>query len=115
MAPAEAIGGLVGLRRWLRDRNRVRYVREGTMRQVFSTAGDPRRIERVELDVHVPADTSVKCRVRTRTASGPWSQWQDPSAADRLPAGTEAQVEVVLHTDDGYVTPRVGRVGLSWK
>ncbi|MHC4402886.1 MAG: hypothetical protein ACYTG0_24765 [Planctomycetota bacterium] len=109
-----AIPGFVGFRRWLADRRRVLYVREGTIRQVFPLKGHERRIDRANVDATVPADTRIDARVRTREAGSPWSDWLDVSRASQSPPGSEAQVEVLLHTDDGYRTPEVRSIQVTF-
>lgn len=107
------IADFVGFRRWLRDRDRILYVREGTIRQVLSLGGDGRRIKQVAVEGHAPTETRIEARVRTRRSDGPWSDWLDVAKACESPAGSEVQVEVLLHTDDGYQTPAVRSVRVN--
>jgi hypothetical protein len=101
------IPGFVGFRRWLKDRGRVLHVREGKVRQTIVMGQPVRRIARVDVEAVVPAETRIEVTVRTRTAGRPWSRWTAASRASELPPGIEAQVEVLLHTDDGYHTPAI--------
>jgi hypothetical protein len=109
-APQDSVPDFVGFRRWLKDRNRVLYVREGTIRQVLPLNGDRRQIERVAVDATVPAETRIETRVRTRQVGQPWSGWFDVARADESPPGSQAQVEVRLYTNDGYRTPEVRKI-----
>ena len=109
-APQDSVPDLVGFRRWLKDRKRIPYVREGTIRQVHPLNGDQRQIERVVVDATLPAETRIEVRVRTRRAGQPWRDWFDVSRADESPPGAQAQVEVRLYTNDGYQTPEVREI-----
>jgi hypothetical protein len=100
---------------WLKQRNRVLYLRDGTVRQVFQTNGQAKRLLRVSTAAAVPFGTSVAYRVRTRVGAGEWSNWADVKRAAQLPAGTEAEIEAALHTDDGYLTPRVILMQPAWR
>jgi len=106
--------GFLGFRPWLAKNRRVRYVREGTVRQVFVRGGPPRGLSEIRLDADVPKATGVMCRARSRTAAGPWSGWADGTEVQSLPPGTNVEVEVRLHTDDGYFSPRVRAVSPVW-
>ena len=56
--------------------------------------------------------TSLTLRARTRLAGQAWSDWADAAHVQQLPPGQEAQVEAILHTDDGRFTPRLAHMGL---
>lgn len=112
-ANQDAPAGFVGFRRWLKDRRRVLYVREGTIRQIFPLSEKGRPVDHVAVDAVVPAETRLEVRLRTRTPGLPWSDWLDVSRAKESPPGSEAQVEVLLHTDDGYRTPEVGGIRVT--
>ena len=88
---------------------------EGTIRTNFLAGPEPQEIAQVVVEASLPPDTWVKSRVRTRSAEGGWSTWQDASDVSQLPSGVEAEVETTLHTDDGYVTPTVKKIELVWK
>ncbi len=110
---ANTVPKFVGFRRWLRDRRRVLYVREGTIRRIFPLSGHEQRIGRVAVDATVPAGTRIGARVRTRKPGLPWSDWLDISRANQSPPGSEAQVEILLHTDDGCRTPEVRSIQVT--
>ncbi len=112
---ADVPPGFLGFRPWLEQRGRVLFVREGTILRTFQAGGRPRRVGHVAVAASTPDDTSITTRVRTRRSGEMWSDWGDESALADLPAGDEAQVEVTLHTDDGYLTPRVTDVRLRWE
>lgn len=115
-APAGDLpAGFLGFRPWLEKRNRVLYVRSGRVVKTFRTGGEPRAVERVSVTGSVPEGTSLTTQVRTRRSPGPWSPWRPESQRAELPAGDEAQVEVRLDTDDGYLTPEVTAIGLEWR
>ncbi len=113
--PGRSTTGPVGFRPWLKQRNRTLYVREGTVRQVFQSGAGPKELMRLTTAAAVPAGTSVSFRVRTRLSSGAWSSWAEAKRVAQLPAGAEAEIEAILHTDDGYLTPRVIAMRPLWK
>ena len=118
-ATAKAVGtlpeGFLGLRPWLKKRNRVLHVREGTIRKTFRAGSQPRRVGEVAMRVSAPAGTRVEALVRTRQAGGRSSEWKGRADAAELPAGTEAEVLIRMHTDDGLLTPRVSGIRLEWR
>jgi len=107
--------GFLGFRPWLEKRSRVLYVRSGRVVETFHAGREPRAVEQVSVTGSVPAGTSLATQVRTRRSSGPWSPWRPESQRADLPAGDEAQVEVRLDTDDGYLTPEVTAIRLEWR
>ncbi|NLS95616.1 MAG: hypothetical protein GXX96_26075 [Planctomycetaceae bacterium] len=109
-----ATPGFLGFRPWLKARDRRLYVREGTLWQRFSAGAEPRRVASLRVSAEVPEATQIGCRVRTRKAGSPWSEWQEAASLGQLPPGHEAEVEAVLHTDDGCVTPRLLEVQPVW-
>jgi hypothetical protein len=111
-----AIAGFLGFRPWLAKVNRTRHVREGTVRLRFAAAGArPQKLAALKLTTEVPKGTSVTARLRVRTPAGKWSAWKPRAAIADLPAGTEAEAEILLHTDDAYLTPRVTAIQPSWQ
>jgi len=106
--------GFVGFRPWLGKNGRVRYLREGTIRQGFRGGGRPRGLSEIRLDADVPQATRVTCRARSRTGAGPWSDWVDGTKVQDLPPGSDVEVEARLHTDDGYFSPKVRGVKAVW-
>jgi hypothetical protein len=112
---ASGVPGFVGFRPWLKSRTRTLYVREGKVRQTYNTGGRARGIDRLMIAAAVPSSTWVRFRARTRTGDGQWSDWRDSDHVRELPAGTEAEVEATLHTDDGYFTPRVISMTPQWR
>ncbi|MGB2824421.1 MAG: hypothetical protein WBF17_25825, partial [Phycisphaerae bacterium] len=118
-ATAKAAGalpdGFLGYRPWLKKRNRVLHVREGTIRKTFRAGSQPRRVGEVAMRVSAPAGTRVEALVRTCQAGGRSSEWKGRADAAELPAGTEAEVLIRMHTDDGLLTPRVSGIRLEWR
>ena len=112
---ADVPPGFLGFRPWLAKRRRVLYVREGTILRTFRAGDQPRRVGEVSVTASRPDDTSITTRVRTRRSGQTWSDWRSTPELPDLPAGDEAQVEVTLHTDDGYLTPRVTEIRLLWQ
>jgi len=55
----------------------------------------------------VPAATRIGVRARTTVEGGAWSEWRDMHEVNQLPAGDWLQIEAALHTDDGWLTPRL--------
>ena len=106
--------GFLGYRAWLKKNRRVRYVREGSIRRVFSTDGEPVGLSKVHVDADVPKATRVTCRARSRTGTGPWSDWVDGAKVGDLAPASDVEVEARLHTDDGYVTPQVRGLKVVW-
>lgn len=106
--------GFLGFRPWLKSRACRLYVREGTLTQRFSAGPEPRHIRSLNVSADVPEATQIRFRVRTRTGGQPWSEWRDRESLDELPPGQEAEVEAVLHTDDGCVTPRLVAIQPVW-
>ena len=102
-----AIPGFLGFRPWLKERNRTHYLREGSMRRLFTCEGSPQPIERLVTAVVAPQGTAVAFRARTRLKGGAWTDWKDALRVKDLAAGSEAQIEARLHTDDGCFTPSV--------
>ena len=96
----------IGFKPFLKQRNRQLYVREGKVTRTF-VCDKPQKIDALVTAQSVPEQCSVKYRVRTRTKDGAWSDWQDKAHVNKLPIGTEAEVEATLHTNDGYFTPRI--------
>ena len=45
----------------------------------------------------------------------PFQVFDKPFHVGELPPATEAEVQAALHTDDGYVSPRVRQVSLEWR
>jgi hypothetical protein len=113
--PARGSDGFVGFRPWLKHRNRTLYVREGSVRQAFQSSAGPKGLTRLMTAAAVPPGTSVSYRARTRLSSGAWSDWAEAKSAAQLPVGTDAEIEAILHTDDGYLTPRVIAMHPLWK
>ena len=112
---AGAPPGFLGFRPWLKKRGRVLFVREGTVARTYRAGAQPRRVADVSVTAAAPEDTSITTRVRTRRSGGDWSDWRStPQLAD-LPAADEAQIQLTLHTDDGYRTPRVTEIRLLWQ
>lgn len=107
--------GFLGFRRWLRQRNRILYQREGTIVQRFASDGPPGAIERVRIEPYAPDSNCVKAAVRVRQGEQAWSGWRDTERVGDLPPSSEAEVRVTLHTDDGCVSPRVHRIAVEWK
>jgi hypothetical protein len=97
-----------GFQPWLKHRHRTLYVREGTVRQTFRHA-ETKRPARLTTAESVPPGTSVNYRMRTHLPSGAWSDWTEARSA----TGAEVEVEATLHTDDGYLTPRVIVMGMK--
>jgi hypothetical protein len=62
-----------------------------------------------------PNDTWIKARIRVALPGGSWSQWVAPERAADLPPFEQAEVEVTLHTDDGYVSPRFEPVEIDYQ
>ncbi|NLX96365.1 MAG: hypothetical protein GXY83_09330 [Rhodopirellula sp.] len=106
--------GFLGFRPWLKSRNRRLYVREGTLSQRFPAGPKPRAMESLRISAVTPEGTTISFRVRTRVGGAPWSGWRDRATLDELPAGHEAEVEAILHTDDGYRTPRLIAMRPVW-
>jgi hypothetical protein len=104
----------VGFRPWLRKRNRVLYVREGTVRRSFRREKGARPLLEIRAAAAVPAACSTSYRARTRRAGGAWSDWAGRPRVSELPAGDEVEVEAKLRTDDGYFTPRVIGMEVVW-
>ena len=111
---AGTLPGFLGFRPWLARRGRVLYVRQGTLRERFVGNDVPRGITQVRIESSVPKDTWIKARLRVALPGGSWSEWRQSDRAAELPAGREAEVEVTLHTDDGYVSPSVRNVAIEW-
>lgn len=107
--------GFVGFRPWLRQRQQVLYVREGTVNLLCQSPGGRKKMRRLVADAAVPEACSVHYRLRTRSSSGEWSPWSDGAQLGQLPAGDEAEVEAKLHTDDGYITPRIKELHVEWE
>lgn len=99
--------GFIGYRPYLKERNRVLYVREGVVRKTWRCGDEPKKIDRLMIADIVPTDTSITYRARTRLTGGEWSEWQAANDVRELPAGNEAEIEATLHTDDGYYTPKI--------
>ena len=100
----------VAYHQWLKTRNRVLYVRDGSTTMLFRCGDKPQKIDRLMKADVVPFGTSAAYRVRTRLTNGEWYEWQDAGDVKTLPAGNEAQIEIKFHTDDGYLTPRLVRL-----
>jgi hypothetical protein len=79
----------------------------------FTAPAGQAKVARLDAAIEARPDTAVRMRLRVRSAEG-WSDWVPADKAGRLPAGEEAEVDVSLHTNDGYATPRVQEVGLVW-
>ena len=109
------VEAFAGFKQWLKQRNRTLYVREGTWRRIFTSAGAPRHLERLEISAETLPNTSVAGRMRIRPADGAWGAWQATVRADELPAGNDIEVEMTLHTDDGCVTPQLIAVQPLWR
>ncbi len=109
-----AAPGFLGFRPWLKSRNRLLYVREGTISQRFSAGPKPRRIQSLSVSADIPDPTWIRFRTRTRQDGSPWSEWRAATSLEELPPGHEAEVEAVLHTDDGYATPRLVALQPIW-
>jgi hypothetical protein len=111
----DAVQGFIGFRPWLKKRNRVLYVRGGTVRQVFGSDKGVQGITRLAAEAATPAHCSVALRARTKAASGNWSDWREASRVAELPAGTSAELEAALHTGDGYFTPKLASMRPIWE
>jgi len=107
--------GFVGFRPWLNERSRVLYQREGTITQRFRRQGPPASVARFAVQASTPEGTSVAAVARVRLGAEHWSAWHDAHHVGELPPATEAEVQATLHTDDGYVSPRVRQVSLEWR
>lgn len=107
--------GFVGFRSWLRQRTRVLYPREGTITQRFRRQGPPVSVAWFAIQASTPEGTSVAAVARVRLGAEHWSAWHDADHVGELPPATEAEVQATLHTDDGYVSPRVRQVSLEWR
>jgi hypothetical protein len=110
----EAFTGVNGYRNWLKENCRLSFVREGTVRLRFQGPGAPKPVLRLLVAADAPASTWVRFRARTRTVGGAWSEWQPRERVPDLPAGNEAELEAVLHTDDGRLTPRLVEMSPAW-
>lgn len=106
--------GFLGFRPWLKSRNRRLYLREGTLSRRFPAGPEPRRAVSLTVSANVPEGAQIRFRVRTRINGAPWSEWCDPASLDELPPGHEAEVEAVLHTDDGCLIPRLVAMQPVW-
>ena len=112
---AEAVPDFIGFRPGLERRGRTLYVREGTVRRSFQSGAAPLRVSRLMVAAAAPSGTFVRFRARTRLGGEGWSEWKDEADVAQLPPGTEADVEATLHTDDGYLTPRLIEMKPVWK
>jgi hypothetical protein len=112
--PGGPIAGFIGFRSWLRQWNRVLYTREGVVRKTFPGEKEPAVLDEIRIVASVPAACTINSRARTR-AGGTWSQWRDTRRARDLPPGQELQVEVRMHTDDGYFSPRLIGMEPLWR
>jgi hypothetical protein len=110
----EAFTGPSGYRNWLKEGCRLSHVREGTVRLRFAGPETPKPILRLLVAANAPASTSLRFRARTRARNGPWSEWAPRERVRDLPPGNEAELEAVLHTDDGSLTPRVVEISPVW-
>jgi hypothetical protein len=113
-AGAGAVPGFVGFRPWLKQRHRVLYAREGTVRKQYRSEAGVQPIDLLMLAADVPARCSVTYRARTRQRTGDWSAWKAADRVSELPPGDEAEIEARMHTDDGYFTPRIIRMRPAW-
>lgn len=96
--------GFAEYRRWLKERNRVLYQREGVVRQVIKN-DKPMYVAGLDLKADMPVLTVVTVRARSRVNDGQWSGWIEQHRLYELPAGDEIELEATLHTDDGMFTP----------
>jgi len=114
----DAVPNFIGWRPYLQQRKRTLYVREGSYRRMFDCGDTPLKIDYLMLAQSEPSGTSIKYRARTRLKDGQWSEWKEAASVQELPAGNQAQLEALLHTDDGIVTPRVVNMqpvtGTAW-
>lgn len=108
------VPGFLGFRAWIRNRARTLFVREGTVRQRFRAPARSGRVDRLEVAASVPAGTSVEYRVRVPRPDGSWSEWVPNDRVRELPAAPEAEVEALLRTDDGCLTPRIAAMRPVW-
>ena len=93
-------------RAYVKQRNRTLYVRDGVLVKTF-TCKEPQKIERIMKADVAPDGTSISYRIRARAESSEWSSWQSLENISKFPKSTEAQIEAALHTDDGYLTPKI--------
>jgi hypothetical protein len=112
---AEVPEGFIGFRCWLKRRARILYLREGTMCQRFASGDQPRKIAEVKITSSAPKDTWVKALVRVGLPGGSWSGWRELERLVELPAATEAEVQLTLHTDDGCLSPCVRQIAVQWE
>jgi len=107
MTGENAPEGFIGYRPWLKQRNRTLYLPKGKLTQTFRCGSEPKRVDRLVLAVEQPPDTTCSFRARTRLAEGEWSDWLPEEEVNKLPPGTECEVEATLETNDGYYSPRI--------
>ncbi len=108
--------GFIGYRPWLKERNFTMYWRDGKVLQQFAANGNAAKVTAIDIQSETPEGTSISARART-SIGGTWSEWKDIAEAQNLPAGEKLEVEVLLHTDDGWRTPVLKKVqpaGENW-
>jgi hypothetical protein len=87
---------------------------EVSLRQSFPAGLESRRVMSLTVSADVPEGTEIRFRIRTRVNQEAWTEWRDLTSLDRLPPGHETEVEAVLHTDDGCLTPRLVAMQPVW-
>jgi hypothetical protein len=110
-----AVPGFVGFRPWLKKRNRILYVRSGTVRKIFRSDRGIQSIDRLNLKAETPDQTRVSYRARMQSSGGTWSEWKDANRVTELPAGKAVEIEASLRTDDGYFSPTVTLLQPVWR
>lgn len=106
--------GMKAFQAYLKERNRTLYVRDGQFTQSFNSSS-PQKVGSIWFAHVSPEQTSIKYEARMEGENGQWSEWIEASRCFELPAGTTLEVRATLHTDDGYVTPRVAQIEPYWQ
>ena len=98
-------------REYIQRRHRTLYLREGVLVKTFTTE-KPLKIERIMKADAIPAGTGISYQIRVKQ-SGEWGEWKALEEFASLPECTAAQIEARLHTDDGYITPKIATLAVD--